>query len=209
MSESFDGTPKGGQARVEILVAARRLFLTQGYGQTTIRDIAKASGRRAPGGIYNHFSSKEAIFQTLIAEHNPADELLAVLESSRGDTAPEMIRNILRKALPIIVKHYEFVELAQIDWREFQGKNLLQLMRSGLLLRILSQIDRIQRLPGLKPIEPFVLARLMASHILGYLFTWRLGPPPIIVQLTENQWIETYIEALLHGIGADREQPKG
>jgi len=198
-----DISSKGSLARSEILMAARRLFLTQGYGQTTMRDIAKAANSRAPGGIYNHFPGKEAIFQALIQEQNPADEILAVLETSQGETAPERIRNVLRKALPLILRHYEFVELAQIDWREFQGKNFNRLMQGGILPRALSQIERIQKLPGLKPLAPFALARLMVSFILGYLLTWRLGPAPVISQLTEEQWIETVIDTLLHGLCTD------
>ena len=208
MPESFGATSKGKQARVEILTAAKHLFVTQGYGQTTMRDIAKAAGSRAPGGIYNHFANKEAIFQAIFREQNPLEELLVVLETSAGETGPEMIRAILRKALPLSVKHYEFVELAQIDGREFQGKNLIQLMQGGLLPNLLSQIDRVRTLPGMKPLEPFVLARLMASQVFGYLFTWRLGPSTIINQLTEDQWVELYIAAFVHGVSANQDRPE-
>jgi len=199
-------TPKGSQARSEILNAARQLFLTQGYSQTTMRDIAKAAGSRAHGRIYNHFASKEAIFRALFEVQNPADELLAILETSQGETAPEVIRAILRRALPLILKHYEFVELAQIDWREFQGKNMYRLMDGGFLQHALSEIDRIQQLPSLKPLAPFALARLMVSTVLGHLLTWRLGPALIISQLSEEQWIETAIDMMLYGISAQEEQ---
>src|SRR5258708_7751109 len=149
MPDGSDVTLKGSQARAEILFAAKRLFVSQGYVQTTMRDIARAAGSRAPGGIYNHFPSKDAIFQALIEEHNPAEALLAILESSRGETAPEQLRDILRSALPFMLKQYEFVELVQIDWREFQGKNLSRLLEGGWLFRILSHVSRVQSLPGL------------------------------------------------------------
>ena len=56
-------TPKGAEARAEILEAAWKLFITKGYASTSLRDIAAAAGNRAVGGIYNHFASKELLFQ--------------------------------------------------------------------------------------------------------------------------------------------------
>ena len=52
-------TAKGEEARSEILNAAWKLFITKGYASTSLRDIAKAAGNRAVGGIYNHFKSKD------------------------------------------------------------------------------------------------------------------------------------------------------
>jgi AcrR family transcriptional regulator len=47
--------------RQQILQEAGRLFATNGYDGTPMRDIAAASGI-LPGSLYHHFSSKEQIF---------------------------------------------------------------------------------------------------------------------------------------------------
>lgn len=46
--------------RQRVLMVAARLFRTQGYAATPLRDIASAAGMKA-GSLYNHFSSKEEI----------------------------------------------------------------------------------------------------------------------------------------------------
>ena len=85
---------KGEQTRAEILSAARRLFLSQGFNGTSMRAIAQEAGGRAVAGLYNHFPTKEAIFKALIEEQNPYGELFAILEDElgRATTVPDYVR---------------------------------------------------------------------------------------------------------------------
>lgn len=71
-----DARPKGRQARLRearettrraILDAALDLFITHGYGQVSIRNIA-ARVEYSPGAIYGYFSSKDDIFYALAEE---------------------------------------------------------------------------------------------------------------------------------------------
>lgn len=59
----------------EILDAALALFAERGYANTRIDDIALRAGL-SKGGVYNHFDSKDAIFEGLMrrALTPPADE---------------------------------------------------------------------------------------------------------------------------------------
>ena len=50
-----------------LLDAAARLFASKGYRETTIRDIAKATGM-LPGSVYYHFSSKHDLLVACIDE---------------------------------------------------------------------------------------------------------------------------------------------
>ena len=59
MEESLS---RGEQTRNAILQAAHDLFVQQGYHGTSMRQIAKQAGL-ALGGLYNHFASKEDVFQ--------------------------------------------------------------------------------------------------------------------------------------------------
>ena len=62
--------PRGPNTRQTILDRALRLFVEQGFAETTTRDIAAAVGI-SEGAIYRHFASKDAIgwelFQTSYA----------------------------------------------------------------------------------------------------------------------------------------------
>ena len=53
--------------RQQIVDAARRLFVTEGYDQVTVRKIADAI-EYTPGAIYSYFDDKDAIFHALHTE---------------------------------------------------------------------------------------------------------------------------------------------
>src|SRR5689334_9255315 len=182
-------TSKGEQARSEILDAAKALFLSQGYSATSMRDIASAAGGRAVGGLYNHFPTKEAIFKALIAERNPYEEIAAAVASGSGETGPEYIASVLHTVMPMMSKHLGFIELVEIDIREFQGETVSNLLQSKLLPEITQLVMRIQALPGLKPMEPFALMRLLASTVIAFTLTQRIIPSQIRELKSPDAWI--------------------
>ena len=55
------------RSRTHILAAALRLFSSQGYRGTNMREIAQAAGV-STGNVYHQFADKEAIFRTLLDE---------------------------------------------------------------------------------------------------------------------------------------------
>lgn len=54
------------KTREKILKHSLKLFAQKGFGDTGMRDIAKAVGMQA-GGLYNHFKSKDEILETLLS----------------------------------------------------------------------------------------------------------------------------------------------
>jgi AcrR family transcriptional regulator len=73
------------QRRNRILAAATRIFSRKGYDGASISEIAAAAGITKPV-LYDHFSSKDALFETLLCSIR--DELLAkgrsIAQSSAG-----------------------------------------------------------------------------------------------------------------------------
>ena len=57
------GSPK----RVQMLAAARALFMAQGYGAVSMDAIARAAGV-SKATLYAHFSSKDQLFATIIGD---------------------------------------------------------------------------------------------------------------------------------------------
>ncbi len=51
--------------RIQLLEIAARLFATNGYSQTTVRDIADEAGILS-GSLYHHFDSKEAMLDEIL-----------------------------------------------------------------------------------------------------------------------------------------------
>jgi AcrR family transcriptional regulator len=61
------GAPRTDNRLPDILDAAARLIRRKGYGATSMRDIASASGMLA-GSLYYHFESKEELLVAVYAE---------------------------------------------------------------------------------------------------------------------------------------------
>ncbi|MDT7572810.1 MAG: hypothetical protein QOE05_2984, partial [Actinomycetota bacterium] len=77
MTEAPSGkTRKGEQTRAQILDTALDLFRTQGYAETTMRQIASAAGV-AVGNAYYYFASKDQLILAFY-ERNHADHLAAL-----------------------------------------------------------------------------------------------------------------------------------
>jgi AcrR family transcriptional regulator len=82
------------ELRREILDAARELFVREGYGSVTVRQIAEEV-ERAPGTIYLYFKDKAELLETLCEEtFAKLDKKLQPLRIYEGDP-----REALRKGL--------------------------------------------------------------------------------------------------------------
>jgi len=90
---------KGELTRLAIEDAAIELFMEQGYHATTMRQIAERT-ELALGGIYNHFSSKEEIFQAIILDKHPYKKVFPAIIAAEGDTVEEFLHN----AAHIVIK---------------------------------------------------------------------------------------------------------
>ncbi len=185
--------------RDQILQAAMRLFLSKGYSATSMRDIAAEAGQRAVAGIYNHFASKEAIFTALVNEIAPFEIVFGEIENIEAETAPDYIRQMLTRIMPVVIHHSDYLELIQIDGREFQGAHTRALITDRVIPRALLIFARIQTLPGLKVDNPLVLLRVMVSLVAGFLFTYRVNVSYLHL-IPDEQWIQQYIDVYLYGV---------
>ena len=76
----------GAERRGEVLAAAKRLFLEEGYEHATMRRIAAEIGVSA-AALYGYFPDKEAILHA-IAEATFGELLAKLQESQVGDASP-------------------------------------------------------------------------------------------------------------------------
>ena len=84
---STSSTTVGATRRGELLRIAAELFATKGFKNTTVRDIAEASGILS-GSLYHHFDSKESMIDEVLSTFQEElfgkyDEILAGGEDAR------------------------------------------------------------------------------------------------------------------------------
>jgi len=68
LKQAVSNLSKGKKTAKSLLVAARDLFVLNGYAAVSMREIALKLGINA-GAIYNHFPSKQEILFRLLEDH--------------------------------------------------------------------------------------------------------------------------------------------
>jgi AcrR family transcriptional regulator len=116
---------KSESSRNAILDVAQTLFIHQGYAATSMRQMAKNTGL-ALSGIYNHFPSKEDIFQTVLIECDPCQYFFRSLAPGNLD------REAFQTLLAELSQHPDFINLVLIEIVEFQGKHLPKIFEGRL-----------------------------------------------------------------------------
>ena len=113
------------KSRQLILDAALKLFSHNGYGATSVRDIAEAA-KLSKGNVYHHFPDKEAIFRSLIdryfeAMSRPDFPFNRVLASG---SFPDNLEELGHAVREIIRDYREYVALIYVDVVEFDGSHV-------------------------------------------------------------------------------------
>jgi AcrR family transcriptional regulator len=113
------------RSRTQILAAALRLFSSQGYRGTNMREIAESAGV-STGNVYHQFDDKEAIFQTLLDEYAtivnspsyPFNKAIA------DGTFPKDLFKLGEAIRQSLVDTRAYALLTYVDVLEFEGKHL-------------------------------------------------------------------------------------
>jgi AcrR family transcriptional regulator len=90
--DSLRRAAQAAETRGEIAVAARRLFVAQGWAATTVRDVAREAGVSVPT-VYAAYGNKTGLIQALVEsadmDAGPARSL-AEIEAADGDPAGQI-----------------------------------------------------------------------------------------------------------------------
>jgi AcrR family transcriptional regulator len=190
---------KGEATRLAIENAAISLFLEQGYHATSMRQIAKRA-HIALGGIYNHFSSKEEIFEAIIVDQHPYKKILPLVLAVKWESAEEFFRSAFRIVICELGQRPEFMNLMFIELIEFKGKHGSLLLReiAPKVLPIFKKIVKSMR--GLRVRNPAVLMRFFFGMIVSYIVTEMIIADSLISRLMPKNTTDIYIDIFLKGI---------
>jgi AcrR family transcriptional regulator len=190
---------KGEATRLAIEEAALSLFLEQGYHATSMRQIAERA-ELALGGIYNHFASKDEIFEGIIIDKHPYRRLLPAILAAQGETVEEFFKNAFQIVISEMGERPEFVNLMLIELVEFKGRHGTMMMRE-IAPKILPAFEKIiKSRKSLRVTNPAMLMRSFFGMIISYLITEMIISGSAIHKLMPKNVADVYADIFLHGI---------
>ena len=198
-AKTKDAPTKGETTRLAVEDAAIELFLEHGYHATSMRQIAEHAGL-ALGGIYNHFKSKEEIFEGIIVDKHPYRTILPAVLEAKGDSAEEFLKNAVKIAMVELGENPVFIKLMFIEMVEFNGEHG-SLMLKEIAPKALPIFEKLVKTrKSLRVTNPAMLMRSFFGMIISYYITDILISNSVISKLMPKNPIDAYVDIYMHGI---------
>ena len=172
---------KGDRSRGLLLDTAQSLFVNQGYAATSMRQIAESAGL-ALGGIYNHFASKEAVFDAILIERHPYQQIKPLIQKMQAEPFGNFDESTVRSLLNKLGQHPKFFNLMLVEMVEFKGKHLPEFFENVLC-----------------GVPPPAWLRVFFSMFVSYHMTQSLLNGMLPTE-TQEQSLDAFIDIFLHGI---------
>ncbi|MBN2375852.1 MAG: TetR/AcrR family transcriptional regulator [Sedimentisphaerales bacterium] len=189
--------------RFDILEAAEIIFAEKGFDRTTVEDIA-AHSEFAVGTLYNLFSGKEQLYNSLIEIRSKqmSAEVNAVLDKTKGPL--EMVRAYVNAKIKLFTKYQYFVCLYSRErlgdrfinhdlWRE-----TIAPLYNGVLSRLVDAI-RAGVSQGIfrNDIDPEDIVIALEGLTDGFVYAWLENPDTFPFEEKEQSMIDFFISGAL------------
>jgi TetR/AcrR family fatty acid metabolism transcriptional regulator len=194
-----DSPTKGETTRLTIEDAAIALFMEQGYHATSMRQIAERAGL-ALGGIYNHFSSKDEIFEAIIVDKHPYKRILPLVLEAQGETAEDFLRHAFKTAVTELSNDPAFMKIMFIELVEFSGKHGSLMLKeiAPKVLPVFEQMLKVRR--QIRISNPAMFLRSFFGMIISYFITEMVTANSVLSKLMPKDASDIYLDIYLHGI---------
>ena len=190
---------RGEQTRTNILQCAHDLFIKQGYHGTSMRQIAQ-SADIALGGLYNHFSSKEQVFEAVFLAFHPYHEVLPLIEAAQGTNLEQLVHDAVRRMVEVVKGRSDFMNLMFIEMVEFKSEHAQQLFATLFPqgMQILGHF--VESYPEqIREIPTPMLVRTFLGLFFGYYLTETALAPAAPPEFRKND-MNYFVDVYLHGI---------
>jgi AcrR family transcriptional regulator len=193
-------TAANSERRAEIRAIAAEIFARKGFQQTTVREIADASGILS-GSLYHHFESKEAILDEILTDlvYAMVDDFARIAEA--GDDPITTLRNLIRHQFRVLVENRAAITTATNDsyylrrlprFAHLDATNVA--IADSWTSTLRRGIDDGSQRPGL---DPQLLWAFIRGAVWGTVQMQARRRPE-----TTDELADAYLETLLGGIQA-------
>jgi hypothetical protein len=132
-------------------------------------------------------------------------DLETALDSVEGDTAEEIIRDAMHRAVKAIENNASVIEQAARDM-QISGDAFTTMLNSlsvRLLPRAFALLARLKNTGQLRPVADMVLARTMVAMLIGFIATEQTIPRVTRIVMRQRAWLDGMVDLLLYGILED------
>jgi TetR/AcrR family fatty acid metabolism transcriptional regulator len=190
---------KGETTRLAVEDAAIELFIKNGYHATSMRQIAEHAGL-ALGGIYNHFSSKEEIFEGIVVDKHPYKKVLPLILGAQGETTEDFLKNAMKIIIDELKREPYYLKLMMIEFVEFNGGHGAAMLKeiTPTVLPVFEQVIKMRK--DLRVTNPAMLMRSFLGLVISYFITEMVIANSVISKLMPKNSDEVYVDIFLHGV---------
>jgi AcrR family transcriptional regulator len=191
-------------ATTRVLEVALELFSTQGYGATSMRQIAETC-EQSVGNLYHHFGSKEAIFQRLIDGYwerllDPENPLQKVFTRANF---PDDLEELAVAIELTVEENKASILLVFVDVIEFKGQHIrffYETMADRFKEKYGPHFEELAREGRLADADPMV-AVMVATRWLFYFYTVeKCFGVPMHFGMDAQQAVDGFIRILRLGL---------
>ena len=195
---------KSEVATSRVLEAALELFSTQGYGATSMRQIAEVCDQSV-GNLYHHFGSKEKIYQSLIDDYwerllDPENPLQKVF--SRANF-PDDLEDLAEAIERTVEENKASILLVFVDVIEHQGRHIRsfnETMADRFREKYGPHFEELASQGRLADADPLV-AVMVATRWLFYFYTVeKCFGVPMHFGMDAQQAVDGFIRILRNGV---------
>jgi AcrR family transcriptional regulator len=200
--------------RTEILAQAEKNFSAKGFHETTMAQIAQASGFSI-GSLYHFFRGKEELYSLMVMEKVRLmyDEIMEAV--SREASIEGKIRSLVSSHFAYVERHIDFYRLLVGHESGLRSEGLKNL-RNNILDEHRKHVGWIEdllregiRKQFLRALDTKSLAHALMGIIAYSKFAWIMNPSGVSLSGKVDDVLDVFLRGAASGgvIGSSREMP--
>ena len=159
--------------------AARKLFISQGFHATSMRNIALGAGTSL-GNVYNYYRTKEEILESIIGRYQTVidSRLRAIFDEIDAPLEPESLIRFGKQIKEMVNAHHDFWLLMYIDVLEFENRHFRKMFEGlvhNLRRRFATQFNELKKQGRVHPdVDPAVGFTAVYMQFFNYFLVEKL-----------------------------------
>lgn len=183
--------------REQILRAAIEAFHVKGYGQTSVRDLAEATGMSI-AGMYHYFATKDDILFAIL--ETSVDHLLAEVTAARdsAETPEARLRAMLAATVRIVVENRAEIRILidNADKLAPERREAIRAKQRESALMVRAELERLQSDGRLKGLDLGV-ATFALNGMANWVYYWYDPEGPVSIEALADHLAEIFFRGIL------------